>query len=228
MVRETCWFTSARFHVGTKVFLGAGRDEFFGGVARDVLYGGNGADLLFGQKGNDKLVGQKRNDTLKGGAHRDLLKGGADDDGLEGGGGKDRLVGGKGADRFIFGPKHGSDKVRDFELEVDLVYLSRKEVAFTLDDTEDGAVMSMARRPFYFRGLLRRTLPRNTFSTERFRLRKIWVTHANFLGVDPYLNSTMLFGRADVQCRCRQAQSKAFRLPPEAVPLPEPRSTGRQ
>ena len=54
------------FHEGLKVFLDAGRDEFFGVVARDVLYGGNGADLLVGQKGNDKLVGQKGNDTLKG------------------------------------------------------------------------------------------------------------------------------------------------------------------
>ena len=141
------------FHGGLKVFLGAGRDEFVGGVARDVLYGGSGSDLLVGQRGNDKLVGQKGNDTLKGGAHRDLLKGGVGDDGLEGGGGNDRLVGGEGADRFIFGAKHGSDKIRDFELEVDLVYLSRKKVSFTLDDTEEGAVMSYGATTVLFSGI---------------------------------------------------------------------------
>lgn len=78
-----------------------------GTASADLLTGGTGHDLLWGGAGND---------TLTGGAGDDMLMGGA---------GVDRLTGGAGEDVFLFTADLGRDVVTDFNLDDDLLDLSR-------------------------------------------------------------------------------------------------------
>jgi len=72
----------------------------------DTLYGGDGDDRLHGQSGSD------------------ILSGGAGDD---------RLTGGGGRDTFIF--DSGSDVVRDFTANVDVVHLESAALGLATDAT---------------------------------------------------------------------------------------------
>lgn len=112
---------------------GDGADSLDGGEGHDELHGGAGADTLLGRGGHDTLTGGAQNDLLNGGAGNDViggntgadsLLGGAGNDTLSGGMGNDTLAGGAGADTFNFGPYFGSDRIIDFEDDVDTLRLA--------------------------------------------------------------------------------------------------------
>ncbi|WP_417673575.1 beta-propeller fold lactonase family protein [Pseudodonghicola sp.] len=103
---------------------GAGADKVIGGAGKDRIVLGDGDDNAEGGSGNDKLFGDAGDDTLKGDAGNDVLDGGVGNDRLEGGLGNDKLIGGAGEDVFVFGDKHGTDVIEDFEANVDKIDLS--------------------------------------------------------------------------------------------------------
>jgi len=103
---------------------GAGADKVIGGAGKDRIVLGDGDDNAEGGSGNDKLFGDAGDDTLKGDAGNDVLDGGVGNDRLEGGVGNDKLIGGAGEDVFVFGDKHGTDVIEDFEANVDKIDLS--------------------------------------------------------------------------------------------------------
>ena len=120
---------------------GGGNDTLYGEGQSDTLHGGYGDDVLWGGGGNDTLYGEGQNDTLHGGLNNDVLWGGTgndtlygDDqnDDLHGGLNDDTLIGGKGSDRlwgdgqkdtFVYRPGFGTDKVMDFQNNVDKIDL---------------------------------------------------------------------------------------------------------
>lgn len=124
---------------------GLGEDSLYGGRDSDILSGGFGDDTLRGNRGNDTVNGSSGDDNINGGGGNDVLHGNADNDYLAGGGGIDRLDGGLGddimiggrtraeggdgfEDVFVFGidgADAGDDKIRDFELGVDMIDLSK-------------------------------------------------------------------------------------------------------
>ncbi|MEP4196965.1 MAG: calcium-binding protein [Aliishimia sp.] len=110
---------------------GLGQDELRGGSGNDLLFGGLAKDQLFGDAGNDRLEGEDGNDVLKGGQGADVLLGGDGQDTLDGGGGNDALFGGADGlvDSFVFAGGYGADAIRDFEVGIDKVDLSRTWVA---------------------------------------------------------------------------------------------------
>jgi Ca2+-binding RTX toxin-like protein len=85
------------------------------------MLGGGGADRLDGLAGNDTLNGGAGNDRLFGGAGRDKLLGGAGRDTLEGGAGNDVLRGNAKKDVFVFGASSGTDRVLDYQDNVDKI-----------------------------------------------------------------------------------------------------------
>ncbi|MCB1338895.1 MAG: peptidoglycan DD-metalloendopeptidase family protein [Maritimibacter sp.] len=94
----------------------SGNDTLLGGSLNDYLSGGSGADMLLGDAGNDTLVGSTGDDTLAGNAGSDRLYGQA---------GTDWLYGNSGADYFYFYSTSDFDSIRDFENDVDTLYLQR-------------------------------------------------------------------------------------------------------
>lgn len=104
---------------------GAGRDVIDGNDLANSLLGGLGADGLNGGDGNDTLAGGAGADTLRGGLGDDLLKGGAATDMLAGGAGNDRLLGEGGNDGFVFFGAFGQDRVQDFSLAGDVLFLAK-------------------------------------------------------------------------------------------------------
>jgi len=71
----------------------------------DYIYGSNVDNVLSGGSGADRLRGHYGNDTLFGGL------------------GNDNLIGGSGQDVFVFNDGDGSDIIKDFQNNVDLVRL---------------------------------------------------------------------------------------------------------
>jgi hypothetical protein len=100
-----------------------------GSDAPNTLEGGIGNDTLNGRGGSDTLDGGDGADKLLGGVASDILSGGAANDTLYGEGGNDRLSGGAGLDRFYFdsalNPSTNVDKILDFSVADDSIYLSR-------------------------------------------------------------------------------------------------------
>ena len=130
-----------------------GNDTLSGGLGNDTLLGGAGADRLRGDAGNDRLLGGGGEDRVFGGAGSDRLGGGAGADMLSGGGGDDRLQGGKGddilsggggRDVFVFGPRDGSDRIRDFRDGADLIELRGAGGFGGLTIGQDGADVTIA------------------------------------------------------------------------------------
>jgi len=120
----------ARGTVIENFISGSGDDVIFGnavantihaGLGDDIVKSAGGNDILFGQAGRDKLVGGNGADQMFGGSENDLLLGGNGDDILDGGTGTDRLFGGADSDTFIFGDGYGSDRVMDFQDDVDTI-----------------------------------------------------------------------------------------------------------
>ncbi len=102
---------------------GDGIDNLDGGTGDDLLEGGEGDDWLYGRDGNDTLVGGNGADNLRGEAGDDMLRGEGGNDWLFGGAGNDVLIGGAGTDTFAFKPSFGIDRVADFVLGEDVLFL---------------------------------------------------------------------------------------------------------
>jgi Ca2+-binding RTX toxin-like protein len=133
---------------------GDGNDRLVGDSGNDSLIGGNDNDSLLGDIGNDRLVGGNGNDRLIGGDGSDRLLGGNGDDSLLGGNGNDfldggrgnnSLAGGAGSDAFVLGRGSGSDIIRDFQIDEDLITL-RGNLSFeqlTITQEGNNAVISV-------------------------------------------------------------------------------------
>ena len=129
---------------------GAGNDRLIGGTGADQHLGGDGRDVASYQLATSGvqadltrvLTGTTRGEAagdsfvsienLIGSAHRDWLGGDAlanviwgqgGDDGLVGRAGNDHLFGGTGADRFVFRTGYDTDRIRDFQDNVDTILL---------------------------------------------------------------------------------------------------------
>jgi hypothetical protein len=107
------------------LFGSDGNEVIVGGGANDLLFGLNGDDILRGGGGDDALEGLGGDDQLFGKSGRDVLDGGAGNDVLSGGKGDDFLRGGKGSDIFKFTARDGRDNIGDFDVNFDLLDLSR-------------------------------------------------------------------------------------------------------
>lgn len=113
-----------------------------GDGGNDTIIGNNGNDALRGNEGNDVIKGHSGHDRIYGGSGADELRGGSGNDTVIGDEGSDALIGGNGndvlfgdrsgplhkdgsayADVFRFDTADGNDKVRDFGIGVDTVYL---------------------------------------------------------------------------------------------------------
>ncbi len=153
------------------VRTGVGNDEVFGGEGNDTIRAGGGLDFAFGGEGNDKLIGEGGNDRLFGGEGNDKVYGGVGNDRLDGGEGNDRIVGGVGsdllrggdgddvmfgdvagdnnndnegsADFFVFDADDGTDRVLDFEEDLDKIVLEGVGTAhFSFDANTGNTVMT--------------------------------------------------------------------------------------
>lgn len=125
---------------------GAGFDQLHGQDGNDVITGDGGpanppfGDWLFGGAGDDTLTGSgygqvlggDDNDTMYGGV-QDLMMGGAGNDTITGGAGFQRilgetgddiLTGGADGDRFDFADNWGGDRITDFAIGQDVIYLT--------------------------------------------------------------------------------------------------------
>ena len=97
---------AAQTQVENLTFIGTGNFTGTGNALANRLTGGAGNDRLYGLVGQDSLFGGAGNDRLDGGAGRDFLNGGA------------------GADQFVFAKAAGSDRVMDFEDNVDTIVIT--------------------------------------------------------------------------------------------------------
>jgi subtilisin family serine protease len=93
---------------------GAGNDTIYDGAGDGILYGGTGADRLIGAGGNDRIYGAWGNDRLSGGNGNDRLSGDQ---------GNDYLVGGGGADIFIFRAGGEADRIEDYDISLDRLFI---------------------------------------------------------------------------------------------------------
>ncbi len=100
-----------------------GRDIIKGKGGNDVIEGLGGNDRLVGQQGNDRILGGDGRDKLLGGGGKDELLGGNGRDTLNGGKGNDHLTGGTGADRFVFRKNFDTDRIVDFQDDLDTIRL---------------------------------------------------------------------------------------------------------
>ncbi len=148
----------------------SGADLIDGGDGKDRIDGGNGNDFIEGGAGRDRLEGGNDNDTLSGGADRDRLNGGPGNDVLDGGSGRDRLdgeegndtlnggtdrdklTGGVGADTFVYESGGDRDKIRDFDISLDVLDLSGVNGVETLDDLTAALIRERGDARFDFGG----------------------------------------------------------------------------
>lgn len=100
-------------------------DSLSGSAGADTLNGNTGNDSIDGGTENDSLIGGSGNDSIYGGAHNDVINAGAGIDLIYGGDGNDMLTGGTEADDFYFAKTQDSDKVTDFQNDVDQLLLNR-------------------------------------------------------------------------------------------------------
>lgn len=101
----------------------AGNNSMIGGAGNDIMFDGRGDSTLFGGTGADTLIGGVGNDRLLGSFGNDRLSGGNGADRLSGGDGNDYMVGGNGTDTFSFQPNMGADRVEDFTLGEDRIFI---------------------------------------------------------------------------------------------------------
>ena len=112
------------------VLQGSDNLDATGDYGANVIRGNKGDNDLNGGSGIDTLFGGVGNDVLNGGADDDILRGGAGNDILVGGTGLDVMFGGTGPDVFVFETVADSgtgalrDRIRDFEIGIDLIDLS--------------------------------------------------------------------------------------------------------
>jgi len=108
---------------------GEGNDFVRGGKDSDTVSGGAGSDWVNGNNQNDIVNGDSGNDTIHGGKNNDTLHGGSGDDFVYGDKGNDILFGDAGSDRFVFKNDFGSDSIEDFEVNTDIIAISRSLVS---------------------------------------------------------------------------------------------------
>ena len=132
---------------GDDVLAGArGADTLLGGDGADTLAGGGDNDRLRGQIGDDKLGGSRGDDMLFGGAGGDRIRGGGGEDTLVGGADDDTLIGvGAGDDVFRFAANDGSDIIRLFQQDADLIEITAEGVDFnSLSIVQQGANVAIS------------------------------------------------------------------------------------
>ncbi len=105
--------------------------------------GGAGNDFLQGDDGNNKLKGKRGDDALNGGF------------------GDDKLKGGRGADTFVFSQNSGRDKIKDFEVGIDIIdargalgFATSVDVFMFFDTNNDGMVTGADDHSFFSGGRL--------------------------------------------------------------------------
>jgi Ca2+-binding RTX toxin-like protein len=103
-------------------------DEITGGQGNDNLWGHAGDDEIGGQSGNDWLVGGAGNDFLTGGTGNDILTGDVDD------GDSDPSNDVVGADTFFFGAKSGKDTITDFDVDNDVLQITKSKTIKKISD----------------------------------------------------------------------------------------------
>ncbi len=129
---------------GDDQISGQGNDDtLIGGDGDDILRGGSGNDNVFGNDDDDEIIGQGNDDTLSGGNGNDILRGGPGADVIFGGSGNDTLSAGAGLDfldsgagndlfigsadglldRFTYRENYESDRIINFEDDIDLIQL---------------------------------------------------------------------------------------------------------
>ena len=89
---------------------------------------GHGNPDAFGNRRHNDLTGNHGNNRLLGKNGDDVLNGGLGEDYLSGGKGVDIIIGGQGSDTFK--PSKGLDKVLDFEVGIDRIFVK------SIDDTQ--------------------------------------------------------------------------------------------
>ena len=110
---------------GDNLLIGnSGRNRLDGEGGDDEIYGGGGRDLGWGSAGT-----QTNADILLGGDGDDVLRGQSGADSLDGEGGNDILIGGSGRDTFIF--NNGSDTIKDFAPNVDVLVIEVTELGYS-------------------------------------------------------------------------------------------------
>ncbi|RMB01429.1 hypothetical protein [Eilatimonas milleporae] len=116
-----------------RLVAAGGDDTLFGGADNgdDSLDGGTGDDAVFAGGGNDTIDGGSGADQLFGGSGDDDISAGEGDDRLFGAGGNDILSGGTGSDAFFFAGIHGDDRISDFDLVEDALFLANVTARFT-------------------------------------------------------------------------------------------------
>lgn len=93
-----------------------------------TIWGSESDDRIFGNRWGDTLSGNAGNDRIFGGSGDDSISGGNGNDYIEGQAGNDVLTGGAGADTFVFSPLKGRDRITDFDVESDVIALSRSQL----------------------------------------------------------------------------------------------------
>lgn len=107
-----------------RILSGEGNDTAYGGSGNDYIRGDNGNDRIFAGSGDDIVRGGRNDDTLLGATGDDIIYGGSGDDRLNGQGGNDRLIGSSGTDEFVFRAGYGTDRILDFENNIDKIDLT--------------------------------------------------------------------------------------------------------
>jgi Ca2+-binding RTX toxin-like protein len=95
-------------------------------VAIELVNGSDDRDVIVGGRGNDTLWGGDGNDTLRGGNGNDVLNAGTGNDKLYGNSGRDVLGGGSGRDIFVFDTRPSYDKIIDYNVRQDTIWLDNK------------------------------------------------------------------------------------------------------
>ncbi len=106
------------------IFGNAGNDTLKGGGGDDEIDGGRGSDTIHGNTGNDILKGGGGNDGINGNKGNDSLFGNFGNDTLWGGPGNDLLHGGGGYDTFVYKKGDATDRIKDFQDNIDILDLS--------------------------------------------------------------------------------------------------------
>ena len=134
---------AAVFGTEVQVFAAGSRTS---GIMQFTIPTDTLAAAINGDNTNNSLSGSYLDNLIFGGAGNDKLYGQGGDDILFGGDGLDKLYGGTGADVFIIDSGPDQDQIRDFELGLDRIDLSRWGMVYhpsdlTITSQTDGAII---------------------------------------------------------------------------------------
>jgi serralysin len=124
---DTAMVSADRYEMPDNVeagkIVGRAHGTLIGNAHANKMNGGSKADVLKGGRGGDRISGGDGRDDLRGNLGRDKLFGDSGADTLSGGMANDKLTGGPGADAFVFRDGWGTDRIMDFEKNVDTLRL---------------------------------------------------------------------------------------------------------